>query len=188
MTGLFTRYLHFVHLLPGKLLRQFCRRPFQAILSLHHLLDSSNICGIDCWRCWRPHKLVRHHPLKCCCAHGGSHCWRGCFLEQIGNGTHVHGAGARRSCWVTWVQIYSMIRMFLIRMVLVLLLEWLMLKDSPVVDLVNRNGSWLVSGAGVVAEIWMIFFASIRFCWLTGSQKVGHLSCWTCWRGRLARC
>ena len=91
MTGLFTRYLHFVHLLPGKLLRQFCGRRSQAILPLDHLL---HICGTNCCGCGRPHKLVRHHPLKCCCAHGGCHCWWSCLYEQIGNRAHVHGGGA----------------------------------------------------------------------------------------------
>ena len=44
--------------------------------------------------------------------------------------------------------------MFLIRKLLVLFLELLLyLKGSPVVDLVSRNGSWLVSGAGVVPGI-----------------------------------
>ena len=43
--------------------------------------------------------------------------------------------------------------MFLIRKMLVLFLELLYLKGSPVVDLVSRNGSWLVSGAGVVPGI-----------------------------------
>ena len=65
------------------------------------------------------------------------------------------------SCWIPKVLhgdmcldlFISRIRMFLIRKMLVLFLELLYLKGSPVVDLVSRNGSWLVSGAGVVPGI-----------------------------------
>ena len=39
----------------------------------------------------------------------------------------------------------------MIRMVILVLIYEL--ECSPVVDLVSRNGSWLVSGAGVVPEI-----------------------------------
>ena len=131
MAGLYSGYIHFVHLLAGKSLRVICTSHLQAIISLHHLHDSLGlllgICWVDCGGSWRPHELVRHHSFK----RGREHCRWSCLREEVGN---------RPNMYWKWYQFCAEIET--------------KIKSSPVdaVDLVSRYGSWLVSGVDAVPD------------------------------------